>query len=101
MPFGGHISNVGGSMTNITASTPAASLRCASCQGEIAPADNFCRQCGMPSKIGGSPIINIHQRLLSIESILLKTAIGVGVLLLLVGWLLLQAYHFGKGGILG
>jgi hypothetical protein len=55
----------------------------------------------MPSKIGGSPDINIHQRLTSIEKMLLKTAIGVGVLLLLVAWLLLQAYHFGRGGILG
>jgi hypothetical protein len=38
----------------------------------------------------------IHERLVSIEKLLLKTIIGVGALLLLVGWIVLQIHHFGR-----
>ena len=50
---------------------------------------------------GASPSVSIHARLVSLEKMSLRTAIGVGIALLLIGWLLLQTYHFGKGGFLG
>jgi hypothetical protein len=43
-----------------------------------------------------SPNMNIHDRLVSIEKLLLKTIIGIGALLLLVGWIALQMHHFGR-----
>jgi hypothetical protein len=43
-----------------------------------------------------SPNVIIHARLVSIEKLLLKTIFGVVALLLLVGWIALQMYHFGK-----
>jgi hypothetical protein len=43
-----------------------------------------------------SPSVIIHERLVSIEKLLLKTIFGVVALLLLVGWIALQMYHFGK-----
>jgi hypothetical protein len=43
-----------------------------------------------------SPSVIIHERLVSIEKLLLKTIIGVVALLLLVGWIALQMYHFGR-----
>jgi hypothetical protein len=88
-------------MANTSDTQPDANLRCPSCHGEIAPADNFCRHCGTRLKSGASPSMDIHDRLRSIEKILLKTAFGVGALLLLVAWILLQMYHFGRGGIFG
>lgn len=33
-------------------------------------------------------------RLVSIEKLLLKTILGVGSILLLVGWIVLQMFHF-------
>ena len=43
-----------------------------------------------------SPSVIIHERLVSIEKLLLKTIFGVVALLLLVGWIALQMYHFGR-----
>ena len=40
--------------------------------------------------------VNIHERLVSIEKLLLKTLIGVGALLLLTAWIVLQMFHFGR-----
>jgi hypothetical protein len=60
--------------------------------GEVARTDHFCRHCGM-----WSPLLrdeSIHGRLLSIEKLLLKTIFGVGAVLLLVGWIVLQMFYF-------
>jgi hypothetical protein len=38
----------------------------------------------------------IHERLLSIEKLLLKTLIGIGALLILAAWIVLQTFHFGR-----
>ena len=43
-----------------------------------------------------SPSVIIHERLVSIEKLLLKAIIGVVALLLLVGWIALQMHHFGR-----
>jgi hypothetical protein len=43
------------------------------------------------------PSVIMHERLASIEKLLLKTIFGVVVLLLLVGWIALQMHHFGRG----
>jgi hypothetical protein len=43
------------------------------------------------------PNVIIHERLVSIEKLLLKTIFGVVLLLLLVGWIALQMHHFGRG----
>jgi len=84
-----------------TNSPSAAASRCWSCDGEVAPTDNFCRHCGARLQSSTSPSINIHERLVSIEKRLLNVLIGVGVLLALFGGILLQLYHFGRGGGLG
>ncbi len=84
-----------------TNSPSAAVSRCWSCNAEVALTDNFCRHCGMGLQSSTSPSINIHERLVSIEKRLLSVLIGVGALLLLIGWILLQLYHFGRGGGLG
>lgn len=82
--------------------------QCWSCKGEVATTDNFCRHCGMKlthEESGATdkahhqsalPSVVIHERLLSIEKLLLKTLIGVGVLLILAAWIVLQTYHFGR-----
>lgn len=88
-------------MTNTTNSQPDATLHCWSCDGEIASTDNFCRHCGIRLQTGISPSMSIHGRLVSIEKMLLKTGVGVAALLVLVGWILLQVYHFGRGGFFG
>jgi len=76
-------------------------LRCWSCNGEIAPGDDFCRHCGIGLKSKPSLGESVHDRLAVIEKRSRHILIGIGVLLLLIGWILLQLYHFGKGGILG
>jgi hypothetical protein len=43
-----------------------------------------------------SPSVIIHERLVAIEKMLLKTIMGVVALLLLVGWIALQMVHFGR-----
>jgi predicted amidophosphoribosyltransferase len=90
---------------NELATTP---HQCWSCKEEIAPTDNFCRHCGMKLTHEGSaatdkarqqstsPSVNIHERLASIEKLLLKTVVGVGALLLLTAWIVLQMFHFGR-----
>jgi predicted amidophosphoribosyltransferase len=90
---------------NELATTP---HQCWSCKEEIAPTDNFCRHCGMKLTHEGSaatdkarqqstsPSVNIHERLASIEKLLLKTLVGVGALLLLTAWIVLQMFHFGR-----
>jgi hypothetical protein len=55
----------------------------------------------MKLQAGTSPSVNIHARLVSIEKMMLRTIVGVVALLLLVAWILLQMYHFGRGGIIG
>lgn len=60
--------------------------------GEVARTDNFCRHCGMWSPLHRDE--SIHARLLSIEKLLLKTIFGVGAVLLLVGWIVLQMFYF-------
>ena len=91
--------------SNHLAATP---YQCWSCKGEVAPTDKFCRHCGMRLTQEGSgatvqpqqqPMVagvNIHERLVSIEKLLLKTVIGVGALLILVAWIALQLHHFGR-----
>ncbi len=90
-------------MTNGTTNTATARHQCWSCNEEVASTDAFCRHCGMRlanegSVAAGQPnsfSVIIHERLVSIEKLLLKTIIGVGALLLLVGWIVLQMHHFG------
>src|ERR1039458_8438576 len=53
-------------MTNETNKQPAVTPHCWSCNGEIAPTDNFCRHCRMRLQ-PTSPSVNIHERLVSIE----------------------------------
>ena len=91
-------------MTNGTTNAATARHQCWSCNEEVAPTDAFCRHCGMRLAQEGSGAaeqpnsvsVIIHERLVSIEKLLLKTIIGVGALLLLVGWIALQMHHFGK-----
>ena len=95
-------------MTNGSNSIATTPHQCWSCQGGIAPTDNFCRHCGMKLTHEASaatdkaqqqstlPSVIIHERLVSIEKLLLKTLIGVGVLLLLAAWIVLQTFHFGR-----
>jgi hypothetical protein len=91
-------------MTNGTTNAATAGHQCWSCKGEVAPTDVFCRHCGVRLAHDGSgaaeqpnsPSVIIHERLVSIEKLLLKTIFGVVALLLLVGWIALQMYHFGK-----
>ena len=95
-------------MTNGTSTVATAPHRCWSCNEEIAPTDRFCRHCGArlhsetraapaPSHLPPHPSNAIlHERLVAIEKLLLKTVVGVVALLLLVGWIALQFYHFGR-----
>jgi hypothetical protein len=91
-------------MTNGTTNAATAGHQCWSCKKEVAPADAFCRHCGTRLAHDGigaaeqpdSPSVMIHARLVSIEKLLLKTIFGVIALLLLVGWIALQMYHFGR-----
>jgi hypothetical protein len=68
------------------------SHHCWSCKGEVTLTDHFCRHCGMWSPLHRDE--SIHVRLVSIEKLLLKTILGVGSILLLVGWIVLQMFHF-------
>src|SRR5512141_1201331 len=95
-------------MTNGSNSIATTPHQCSSCKGEIAPTDSFCRHCGMKLTHEASAAtdkayrqsalssVDIHERLLSIEKLLLKTLIGVGVSLLLAAWIVLQMFHFGR-----
>jgi len=86
----------------------AASFQCWSCKGEVGRADRYCRHCGMNLIYGASgaaskaqqqfasPSEQIHARLVSIEKLMIKAIVGVGALLLLVGWIALQMHHFGR-----
>jgi hypothetical protein len=60
---------------------------------------NYCPLCG--AILNKSAVRSAHERLEAIEKKLIYGLIGVIALLLLVSWLALQAYHFGKGGFLG
>jgi predicted amidophosphoribosyltransferase len=84
-----------------TNSQVAAEQRCSSCGGTVSTTDKFCRHCGIQLQHGTSPNGNVHERLEAIERRLLHVLIGIGVLALIIGWISLQLYHFGKGGILG
>jgi len=84
-----HLMNLMTRGTNKGATT---AHRCWSCKGEVALTDYFCRHCGMWSPLHRDE--SIHGRLLSIEKLLLKTIFGVGAVLLLVGWIVLQMFHF-------
>jgi hypothetical protein len=88
-------------MTNRASNSPVVAKRCWSCHGEIDPTDSYCRHCGVNLKQESAPSMAIHRQLVSIEKMLLKTAIGVALVLVLIGWLLLQTYHFGKRGFMG
>ena len=79
-------------MTRGTNKGATTAQQCWSCQGEVARTDNFCRHCGMWSPLHRDE--SIHVRLLSIEKLLLKTIFGVGAVLLLVGWIVLQVFYF-------
>ena len=93
-------------MTNGTSNTATAPHRCWSCKAEVAATDKFCRHCGAklhsePSAAAAHPPPHpsnavLHERLVGIEKLLLKTVVGVVALLLLVGWIVLQFYHFGR-----
>ena len=91
-------------MTNGTTDAATDPHQCWSCKGEVAPTDAFCRHCGTRLAHDGSgaaeqpnsPSMIIHARLVAIEKLLLKTIFGVVALLLLVGWIALQMYHFGR-----
>ena len=82
-------------------SQDAAQQRCFSCGGNVNAADKFCRHCGTRLQGAASPNGNVHQRLGAIERRPLHILIGIGVLAVIIGWIALQLYHFGKGGILG
>ena len=85
--------------------------QCWSCQAVVAPTDTFCPHCGKrltheasaaaekTLQQPTSPGVNVHARLESIETLLVKTiigiVIGVGALFLLVGWIVLQLHRFG------
>jgi hypothetical protein len=88
-------------MTNRASNSPVVAKHYWSCHGEIDPNDSYCRHCGVTLKQGSAPNTAIHRQLVSIEKMLLKTAIGVALILFLIGWLLLQTYHFGKRGFMG
>ena len=91
-------------MTNGTTEPATTRDQCWSCKGEVTPTDVFCRHCGVRLAHDGggatiqpnSPSVIIHERLVSIEKLLLKTIFGVAALLLLVGWIALQMHHFGR-----
>jgi uncharacterized membrane protein YvbJ len=84
-----------------TNSQAAAEQRCPSCGGNVSAADTFCRQCGVRLQNDTSPNGNVRERLGAIERRLLHMLIGIAVLAVIIGWIALQLYHFGKGGILG
>ncbi len=95
-------------MTYESSDVAAATHQCWSCKGEVAPTDSFCCHCGVKLSYPGGgtadkaqprpilPSVNIHERLVAIEKLLLKTVIGVVALLLLVGWIALQMIYFGR-----
>ena len=91
-------------MTNGTTDAATTRHQCWSCKGDVAPNDAFCHHCGMQLAHDGSGAaeqpnstsVIIHERLVSIEKLLLKAIIGVVALLLLVGWIALQMHHFGR-----
>src|SRR5450759_945533 len=87
--IGRHLMNLMTRGTNKGATT---AHLCWSCRGEVALTDHFCRHCGMWSPLHRSE--SIHVRLLSIEKLLLKTIFGLCAVLLLVGWIVLQMFHF-------
>jgi len=74
---------------------------CWSCGAAMASADNFCRKCGAPFRSPLEASTDIHNRLRAVEKLQLRTAIGVFFLIIICSWLLLQLYHFGRGGPLG
>ena len=84
-----------------TNSQVAAEQHCFSCGGNVGTTDKFCHHCGIQLQHGSAPNGNVHERLVAIERRLLHVLIGIGVLALIIGWISLQLYHFGKGGILG
>ncbi len=69
-----------------------APLQCWACGGQVGLTDNFCPHCGTWNPLHKSE--SIHARLVSIEKLMLKTIIGVGALIFLVGWAILQMFHF-------
>jgi hypothetical protein len=87
--MGRHLMNL---MTHGTNKGATTAHLCWSCRGEVARTDHFCRHCGMWSPLHRNE--SIHVRLLSIEKLLLKTILGVGAVWLLVGWIVLQMFHF-------
>jgi hypothetical protein len=87
-----------GKMADETNRPPNASNTCKSCHGKVDPGDRYCRHCGARLDQRTPLDADILTRLVSVEKLLLKTAIGVGLTLLLIGWVVLQTYHFGRGG---
>jgi uncharacterized membrane protein YvbJ len=92
-------------MTNGTNDGAITARQCWSCKGQVAVSDNFCRHCGAKltheanSATAPLPPLTsaiIHERLISIEKLLLKTLVGVGALLVLAAWIVLQTFHFGR-----
>jgi predicted amidophosphoribosyltransferase len=93
-------------MTNGMSNAATAPHRCWSCKAEVAATDKFCRHCGakLHSEQAAAAVhppphpsnAVLHERLVAIEKLLLKTIVGVLALLLLVGWIALQLYHFGR-----
>ena len=86
---GRHLMNF---MTRSANKDAATAHHCWSCKGEVALTDHFCRHCGMWSPLHRDE--SIHVRLVAIEKLLLKTILGVGSILLLVAWIVLQMFHF-------
>jgi hypothetical protein len=43
----------------------------------------------------------VHEQLSALHKLSLRTFFGVVLLIVLIGWISLQLYHFGKGGVLG
>ena len=73
-------------------------MRCASCGAVHDPLDSFCRKCGAMLRKNAHPV---HEQLSAIHKLSLRTFFGVVFLIVLIGWISLQLYHFGKGGVLG
>ena len=72
--------------------------RCQACGAVVHASDNFCAKCGSVIRENVHPL---HERMSAIERLAFKIAAGTLLLILLSGWILLQLYHFGRGGALG
>ncbi len=86
-------------MSEIANNGTGLSACCVICGREIASADHFCRYCG--AELGAPKVNDVHERLAAVEKRLLHALLGIVLILLVLGFIALQLYHFGRGGPLG